>query len=253
MPKPTLRSLRCAGCEKGGFSEIGLESHLTQSHDPRCIKANQARLADIAQLFGVDFDDVNTNNDQLEVDDSQAGLFMGDALGSADEYMADDFGQGDGEAGSAEAPILSGDEDENSGEEDELPEEGGWEPERPGAHSPSSSSGLADEPPIDAESGSDLAREFTEAREQAETRAGAKPARTVRYSDKYPRSCAGKIIGKAQSPDASYLGDVDASSNFWAPFKSKLDWEVAKWAKLRGAGSTAFSELLAIEGVRLTF
>ncbi|KAJ3769430.1 hypothetical protein FB446DRAFT_812086 [Lentinula raphanica] len=35
----------------------------------------------------------------------------------------------------------------------------------------------------------------------------------------------------------------------WAPFTSKMDWELAHWAKLRGAGSTAFSDLLAIEGV----
>jgi hypothetical protein len=196
----------------------------------------------------VDFDDVDTNDSGLDDDETaQAGPFMGDALGSADVYMADDFGQRDGEGGSEEAPILDGEEDEDSGGEDDWPEEGGWEPERPGAHSPSSSSG-----PDDVQSGSDIAREFTEAREQAEARAGAKPSITVCYSDKYPCSRAGKVVGKDQSPDARYLGDVDASSNFWAPFTSKLDWEVAKWAKLRGAGSTAFSDLLAIEGVSPT-
>ncbi|KAJ3998021.1 hypothetical protein F5050DRAFT_1798690 [Lentinula boryana] len=35
--------------------------------------------------------------------------------------------------------------------------------------------------------------------------------------------------------------------NIWAPFVSKMDWELAHWAKLRGAGSTAFSDLLAID------
>ncbi|KAF9487129.1 hypothetical protein BDN71DRAFT_1405152 [Pleurotus eryngii] len=35
----------------------------------------------------------------------------------------------------------------------------------------------------------------------------------------------------------------------YAPFSSRLDWEVARWAKLRGLGSTAFSDLLSIEGV----
>jgi len=251
MPKPTLRSLRCAGCKKGGFSDTGLESHLSQSHDPRCVKANEARLLDITQLFGMDS---NTNDNGLDDDETdQAGPFMGDALGSADAYMTDDFGQGDREAGSGEAPILEGDEDEDSGGEDEPPEEGGWEPERPGARSPSPSSGPANEPSIDGQSASDMARESTEAREQAEACAGTKPAITVRYSDKYPRSRAGKVVGKNQSPDTRYLEEVDASLNFWAPFKSKLDWEIAKWAKLCGAGSTAFSDLLAIEGVRPTF
>ncbi|KAJ3925403.1 MAG: hypothetical protein NXY57DRAFT_1051695 [Lentinula lateritia] len=37
--------------------------------------------------------------------------------------------------------------------------------------------------------------------------------------------------------------------NKWAPFASRMDWEIAHWAKLRGTGSTAFSELLAIDGV----
>ena len=35
----------------------------------------------------------------------------------------------------------------------------------------------------------------------------------------------------------------------WAPFRSQLDWEVARWAKLRGLTSTAVAELLAIPGV----
>ena len=43
--------------------------------------------------------------------------------------------------------------------------------------------------------------------------------------------------------------DNAPADNPFAPFLSKLDWEVARWAKLRGPGSTAFSELMAIEGV----
>ena len=36
----------------------------------------------------------------------------------------------------------------------------------------------------------------------------------------------------------------------WAPFSTRMDWEVARWAKLRGPSSTALSELLGINGVR---
>jgi hypothetical protein len=43
------------------------------------------------------------------------------------------------------------------------------------------------------------------------------------------------------------LGGTNAS--IWAPFKSKIDWDIARWAKLRGPGSTALSELLKIESV----
>jgi hypothetical protein len=39
--------------------------------------------------------------------------------------------------------------------------------------------------------------------------------------------------------------------NQYAPFSSKMDWEVAHWAKMRGPSSNALTELLRIEGVRL--
>jgi hypothetical protein len=35
----------------------------------------------------------------------------------------------------------------------------------------------------------------------------------------------------------------------WAPFTSRMEWEVAQWAKLHGPGSTLCSEFLEIEGV----
>ncbi|KAG1791568.1 uncharacterized protein HD556DRAFT_1432897 [Suillus plorans] len=42
---------------------------------------------------------------------------------------------------------------------------------------------------------------------------------------------------------------ANAEENLYHPFASKMDWEVARWAKLRGVSSTALSDLLAIEGV----
>jgi hypothetical protein len=50
--------------------------------------------------------------------------------------------------------------------------------------------------------------------------------------------------------NASYeLEIAQDKTNPYAPFASKLDWDIAKWAKLRGPGSTSFSELMAIPGV----
>lgn len=40
------------------------------------------------------------------------------------------------------------------------------------------------------------------------------------------------------------------SPNPYAPFNSQTDWELAKWAKFRGPGSTAFTELMGIADVR---
>lgn len=39
------------------------------------------------------------------------------------------------------------------------------------------------------------------------------------------------------------------SENPYSPFASKIDWEFAKWAKLRGPSATSFTELLNISGV----
>ncbi|KAJ3576991.1 hypothetical protein NP233_g6 [Leucocoprinus birnbaumii] len=82
---------------------------------------------------------------------------------------------------------------------------------------------------------------------------GLKPAHSVRYSEKHRKSRAGSVITASARSDAHYASHVAGNSgsepNPWAPFASKMDWEVAKWAKLRSIGSTDASELLGIEGV----
>lgn len=72
------------------------------------------------------------------------------------------------------------------------------------------------------------------------------------YSEKHRNSCAGAILSCLETYDEEYAADVNCKANPWAPFNSKLDWEVARWAKMHGPGSTALSELLAIDGVHFT-
>lgn len=67
----------------------------------------------------------------------------------------------------------------------------------------------------------------------------------IRYSDMFPESSAGQTI-----PAPSDSGSTDDEShNLWAPFNSAIDSGIACWAKMRGQGSTAFSELLQVDGV----
>ncbi|KAJ6617740.1 hypothetical protein B0H10DRAFT_1796823, partial [Mycena sp. CBHHK59/15] len=56
----------------------------------------------------------------------------------------------------------------------------------------------------------------------------------------------------SQTSEERYRSSLDDSTNAnpYAPFNSKMDWEIARWAKLRGSGSTAFTDLLHIDGVR---
>ncbi|KAJ6608216.1 hypothetical protein B0H10DRAFT_2166622 [Mycena sp. CBHHK59/15] len=87
-----------------------------------------------------------------------------------------------------------------------------------------------------------------EARKFAEDRFHHKP-----IVEKYPGRLAGRVTSTApsQSSEEKYRSSLSESTtaNPYAPFKSKIDWEIAKWAKLRGSGSTVFTDLLNIEGV----
>lgn len=72
----------------------------------------------------------------------------------------------------------------------------------------------------------------------------------------YPDDAAGAPVADSDKHDPSsgyqnYHNEVsDNEANPYAPFQSRLDWEIARWAKLRGPGSTAFTELLSIKGVQ---
>lgn len=68
-----------------------------------------------------------------------------------------------------------------------------------------------------------------------------------KFTDQYPNSTAGTPIS-ASAPSGRYSSD-SSSGNIYAPFQNRLNWEIARWAKLHGPGSTALSELLGIEGV----
>ncbi|TFK64692.1 hypothetical protein BDN72DRAFT_774279 [Pluteus cervinus] len=67
------------------------------------------------------------------------------------------------------------------------------------------------------------------------------------FTVEFPNENAGAPI---DPPDGDSEHSENADDNPWAPFNSQLEWEIAKWAKLRRQGSTAFSDLLAIPGVR---
>ena len=73
--------------------------------------------------------------------------------------------------------------------------------------------------------------------------------------DAYPNPLAGAPINPKKAKLNPRFGyeqyDDQAFSNsdyVYAPFNSKLDWEIAHWAKTRGPGATAMTELLQIDG-----
>jgi hypothetical protein len=70
------------------------------------------------------------------------------------------------------------------------------------------------------------------------------------FIKQFPGS-AGKIHGaREQTEDETYHNTMGTPGGIYAPFSSRMEWEIAKWAKERGPSSTAFTDLMSIEGVR---
>ena len=66
----------------------------------------------------------------------------------------------------------------------------------------------------------------------------------------YPGEYAGKPIAESEvGSESGYEASLGATTGPWYPFKTKMEWEIAQWAKLRGPGATAFNEFLHIDGV----
>lgn len=258
----------CGGCDSIGFTWRGFVQHVRHSKDELC------RIA-FEDKFGFkDTDDL--------IEQGPIIPFAGDALGSAADYLMDDFGQGsDEEAGpvdvGVDAPNIVSDPNEDpievhmhttDNEEDDEREtraelENGWEPERPNAplNTPVEDTAVEDmvSDPTSNDNSNIVADQLRNERSQAEHAIvgeaghGPTPKVRVRFSEKHRSSQCGQKRQQCEALDSRYQSHVNGEANPWAPFHSKLDWEMAKWAKLRGPGSTSFSDLLAIDGVSLVF
>ncbi|THH32369.1 hypothetical protein EUX98_g1829, partial [Antrodiella citrinella] len=69
----------------------------------------------------------------------------------------------------------------------------------------------------------------------------------------FPSPRAGEALQRTETMFGTYNKDLNndgEGDNIFAPFKSERDFQIARWAKMRGPGSTAFDELLKIPGVR---
>lgn len=77
------------------------------------------------------------------------------------------------------------------------------------------------------------------------------PSVTTTIIDRFPNGSAGAPISGARGGSSMEdTGSEGLQGSTWAPFSSQCDWEIARWAKMRGPSSSAFSELLAIPEVR---
>ncbi|KAG6808332.1 hypothetical protein H0H92_004461, partial [Tricholoma furcatifolium] len=173
--------------------------------------------------------------------------FEGEAIPFEGDYFGSDYGdednrnidQDDEISGQMEDPLL-----QDALDAEGAAQEAGWEAERP-AFATDDGPGMneeddgADEMDTDDSPGQD--RIFAE-----------DGLRKLPVVIPFPGGTAGAPIlstDPLENGEQSYQARLGDSRNPYAPFVSRIDWEVAKWAKTRGPGSTSFTELLSIDGV----
>lgn len=144
---------------------------------------------------------------------------------------------------------ISGDEEEDLSGDDQDDQDDDWDPE------PIEDIGSGNEPDILPPNLPDTPASsipLGAGRQTIENQL-RQPITVEKFSDRYADSNAGKpIVDHSITPSlfAGYTsGPQNSSANPYAPFRDKLNWDIARWAKLRGPGSTALSELLSIPGV----
>ena len=250
----------CPGCNNT-FTLRGYQSHLSQSNDPLCHSVfDQLKKA---QTYELEHEQTAGSSHEAEVP-----AFEGDTFGSATDYTEDTFGQAE------DLEPSDGEEDDDEDVEHMVAElEKSWEPLREGAPDQLGEEIGETNNEDNSESDSGLEEDLDHGLDRyiIGDGYGVKPAVRIRYKDKYLSSragealswarykdiyllsCAGEVLSQEESRDSGYgaaFSNRDGLGS-WAPFNSKKDWEIAKWAKLRGVGSTAFSDFLSIDEVIL--
>ena len=274
----SLESATCPGCDNS-FSLRGYHSHLALSRDPLCraVFEKLKKANDAYELLM----SAEENSRSGAGSDTDAILFQGDTFGTSEDYASDAFGQtmDENEVDADDPPplMVSDDEDNNDAEDLEMANmvaelEKSWEPPREGAPRQEAMDDEVDDDdprgvmevynnenddeegtPHQAVDDLDIQPERKVDRFIIGDGYGVKPVVRIRYNDKYSSARAGLPLTHEESRDHAYGAALGCGDNPWAPFNSKKDWEIARWAKLRGPGSTAFSELLAINGVRFKY
>ncbi|KAI0738669.1 hypothetical protein C8Q80DRAFT_1222483 [Daedaleopsis nitida] len=248
----------CQGCNEGFSAHGGYLRHLRTTTQPACIALRKQE-----QQYPSSSSSSGDDNTDDEFEPQIPRPFEGDCLGNYDNADWDDYDEyqggpdGDfeveGTGGPGDpvgSPRSQGDEEEEwpgDGDEDDEDEDGdrdrsrGWEhPQR----SPS---------PDTPQAGGDTEGAVeSDASDRAAPQRAARHLRARTYVVQYPGDLAGSPIDKPLAPSGykAFEARVDASgTNPYAPSVSRMDWEVAKWAEMRGPGSTALTEHLEIENL----
>jgi hypothetical protein len=200
----------------------GIRNHQQRSDDPSCKETGTFGIADINGM------------EDFEVD------LAGDFFGDYEDYSPEEFGLAPVEDEHEEILTQNGDSDDDEDVDDEGAYETSLEPNRPPNGPALTSSNFND-----TEDSSIVTQPANRLRGGADVELNNKP-----YIVKFSKGKAGAVYTNHDiDANASYISQLGNPENPFSPFSSKIEWEIARWAKTRGPSSTAFTELMSIEGV----
>lgn len=219
------------GCGSS-FKRSGLRNHQQRSSDPQCKAAKQNIWASILENIEND-----SETDGLEIDPN------GDFFGDYADYSNEELGLQQLKT-TESTPTYQEDSDEDDiGEAEFLAENNGifLEPER-----------LPPNPTIPMDTGSNADNLAESSGRAARLRGGAEAGLKKKpYVVNFSQGRAGAVYTDKDCTDqnSAYTHQIGNPNNPFSPFSSKIEWEIAHWAKTRGPSSTSFTELMSIEGV----
>lgn len=223
-------AILCPGCHKNFITFGGWSQHLSQTSHPACRAIYEERRTYLPGVEPESLDEDDSEQFQHEDDiPPPQQTFNGDYFG--DDYGEDDFpGWQDSRKDDSASST-----DESSSDDEPEPD---LEPPAPRAADPG-----PDPEPMDDERGRILTAD--------ERRKAKECFWTMPIVQTYPGRAGEVVEEEVESGYEGYKESIggNVSENLYAPFNSKIDWEMAKWAKLRGPGSTAVTELMGIEDV----
>lgn len=226
-------AISCPGCHRS-FASGAWGQHIARTANPACRAIYDEKRS---YLPGTE-----EHLDPQPDDDDSPRVFDGDFFGN--DYTEEDFPGWDGQENDDSSGSRSERSDDSessdpysSSDDDEGPN---LEPP-PAAQTPTPHSGPD---PMDDEHGRPL---NPDERRQAEEDIWIKP-----IVQEFPGRAGEAIEENIESGYQGYKRSLGGNphDNPYAPFTSKIDWEMAHWAKMRGPGSTAVTELMGIEDVR---
>ena len=228
------------------FKCSGFKTHQQRSNDPLCLSSEANTSKNSAKTPELTLNTADTSDPPIPrepnappapaVDCEMEVDPIGDYFGDYSKYSLAELGL-DEDEGILNDLVAADDDEEVLAGQHKHP----LEPERHnrsylGDHNDNNNDSLTQ-----AETGSAM-----RLRGGTESDLGKKP-----HVIKFTKGKAGTVYSKdGVDINTEYTNKIGMSGNPYRPFSSKIEWEIARWAKTRGPSSTAFTELMNIEGVR---